>query len=1218
MARNTDPSSTASGQPGMQVAACLLLAMSVGFCLPIQGAGNGVIWASAIAASVILNVVAVGSASPANRASGRILPFVAFPALLLPLPWSVGPWLLAAGLGLDLSGRSARLAAALTLTGCTVFVQLAAVVPYLAIADRLGAFVVGPACAALFREVLQFDLFSSEGANWVSHRGDTKALVLTLDSIGCLPVALTLASLLAFGRNSFGNFRRYLLPILVYAALRLLLVLVACVEWPGLYRLALLPWGSAVTFLPLAIALAADRQKARLPLPHSPAVGYDARRRTLWLPVAATGLAACLVGIYSVDPGTEKAGRILVDDSHGSWEPGKGSVSDTEFGAHTMYSYVSVWDWVGRHYPLQIHTQGRLDAKRLEDVDVLVLKMPSVRYDEGERAAILDFVRKGGGLWVVGDHTNVFGTTTVLNEVLEPFELRLGEDIGLLLDKRGAGNYRYRIKVPLPSVLLGGRRTALDLMGAASVRSTGGLVEHALLCTAQALESLDYRDGSYFGDREITLDDAVRPFCVCLTKRFGLGKICAWTDSTIFSSFAVFEPGKPELVMGILGYLNRRPTYPAWCRWGLVVAGGLVALIASLAAWTRGLGPLGLAAVLAWAGALARAGTEAAWSAWAHPVPEPSPYTVVAFDLRSSEDVVDYPWAGGCDVEQQSRSNRFASLFASILRMEDAFPLGLLRDEQLERTDVLVIADLARELTRREIDRIYERVTAGMRLLVISSSMTDGRRASALLDRVFMRFEPSSANGLDIHRSSRLPEGLMGFQNGSLALLDAANLYLSRDDGWGPGSETPWSGASIHGVRGGTPHWVAANSVPVLSSAAYGRGRVWGCSLGMQMTTEALGNSSAGILPEDPQASRYKGLTALMDLVRRGGPDHGRHAHVPLDATEHGSRSESREDIEDATAAYTEDHADVLAEAGADADTEEYETAGAEGHAEDRNSAAMLGEVDLDLSSSHAREDKELTVSEVMRALESRRMELRGSAAADVFVFQKDATTVAFLCGYVIENGRRSVLRLVGCPATGTLDERASPVTVDQDASSYRWALPGRPVFHGLERDASEGLVSVLYPRLRDVGGWQLRVTDDVPAGELEKRIRVGGLEATSKQLWDREAQLLYGEDRNWVSEPVAARCLVLSQTETEALSPYHVGKQEIWLNAETLRLRKLVLVYRRRGDVGVTSWKQLVCVFFDHRSHGEDALNGDPTGIRDVLLLGPQQAAFVLEGTFR
>ena len=63
------------------------------------------------------------------------------------------------------------------------------------------------------------------------------------------------------------------------------------------------------------------------------------------------------------------------------------------------------------------------------------------------------------------------------------------------------------------------------------------------------------------------------------TTRFGKGRVAAFTDSTSFSNFCVFEPGKKELWMGMLDWLNHSnpwidPRYP------LLLAGLVLAALA--------------------------------------------------------------------------------------------------------------------------------------------------------------------------------------------------------------------------------------------------------------------------------------------------------------------------------------------------------------------------------------------------------------------------------------------------------------------------------------------------------------------------------------------------------------------------------------------------------------------------------------------------------------
>lgn len=59
---------------------------------------------------------------------------------------------------------------------------------------------------------------------------------------------------------------------------------------------------------------------------------------------------------------------------------------------------------------------------------MLVLKTPTREYSLGEINAIQRFVRRGGGLLLIGEHTDVFGTGTHLNAVAERFGFRFRFD----------------------------------------------------------------------------------------------------------------------------------------------------------------------------------------------------------------------------------------------------------------------------------------------------------------------------------------------------------------------------------------------------------------------------------------------------------------------------------------------------------------------------------------------------------------------------------------------------------------------------------------------------------------------------------------------------------------------------------------------------------------------------------------------------------------------
>src|SRR5262249_46821712 len=68
-------------------------------------------------------------------------------------------------------------------------------------------------------------------------------------------------------------------------------------------------------------------------------------------------------------------------------------------------------------YSVRVNTEEAITEALLRNVDVLVIKTPTRRFSAEELAAIREFVRRGGGLLLVGDHTNLLGMASFLNEL---------------------------------------------------------------------------------------------------------------------------------------------------------------------------------------------------------------------------------------------------------------------------------------------------------------------------------------------------------------------------------------------------------------------------------------------------------------------------------------------------------------------------------------------------------------------------------------------------------------------------------------------------------------------------------------------------------------------------------------------------------------------------------------------------------------------------------
>jgi hypothetical protein len=78
----------------------------------------------------------------------------------------------------------------------------------------------------------------------------------------------------------------------------------------------------------------------------------------------------------------------------------------------------------------------------------------------------------------------------------------------------------------------------------------------------QVVEPADYSAGSFFGPLEPEPSNAAGNVVMSAWGEHGKGRVALWTDSTLFSNFAVYLPGKREIALNTLDWLNRRASLP--------------------------------------------------------------------------------------------------------------------------------------------------------------------------------------------------------------------------------------------------------------------------------------------------------------------------------------------------------------------------------------------------------------------------------------------------------------------------------------------------------------------------------------------------------------------------------------------------------------------------------------------------------------------------------
>jgi hypothetical protein len=315
---------------------------------------------------------------------------------------------------------------------------------------------------------------------------------------------------------------------------------------------------------------------------------------------------SCVLHLGFVDPGRPREGRVLIDDLHsGSWETSARMMTPDWFGDYSTYNYNALAQHLGRYFPVRVNTRRRLSRELLSDVDVLILKTPTVPFDPDEIAAVEDFIQEGGGALLIGDHTNLLWMDGHLNSVARRSGLSFRYDMIATADRGSFNEYRKSVLEPVHPVLEG--VSEFEWMTSCSIDpGPGGRIVMAVPNGIR--HPNDYGGSSYFGPMGHDPLMEVGPQVLMAEAPMGRGMILAFADSTPFSSFSYYMRGHDQVLLNAVSRLNRSRLLGEWPG---VLAGAGALLAALILGWSTAGGAweraplLVLCAVAGWGGGLA-------------------------------------------------------------------------------------------------------------------------------------------------------------------------------------------------------------------------------------------------------------------------------------------------------------------------------------------------------------------------------------------------------------------------------------------------------------------------------------------------------------------------------------------------------------------------------------------------------------------------------------
>ncbi len=298
----------------------------------------------------------------------------------------------------------------------------------------------------------------------------------------------------------------------------------------------------------------------------------------------ALGVAIWTAAIYWNPVGARRGGRVTVVERHSKWEPTtkpydtKWFAEPPLFGEASGYNYAAIYDYLGQYYQMSRLLEGdKIDEQTLARCDVLVIKIPTERYSPEEAQAVTRFVERGGGLLLIGDHTDFSRSSTAMNDVTRPMGFIFRDDLLFGLGRSWDEEHYVPPLLPHPIVA---HMPPMDFAVSCSIDPGRSHGRAAMVNTGLWSMGPDYHADNFHPVPQHCPEMCGGAFIQVWAAWYGQGRAMAYTDSTIFSNFCTFQPGHAEIMLGMIEWLNHANPWLDPRPWLLLL--GLLPLVAGI------------------------------------------------------------------------------------------------------------------------------------------------------------------------------------------------------------------------------------------------------------------------------------------------------------------------------------------------------------------------------------------------------------------------------------------------------------------------------------------------------------------------------------------------------------------------------------------------------------------------------------------------------------
>ena len=270
--------------------------------------------------------------------------------------------------------------------------------------------------------------------------------------------------------------------------------------------------------------------------------------------LTAMGVALLVfVAVWS-PVGSRKTGRITVVERHSTWEPTIEPYGTTVYGEAGSYNYAAAYAYCGQYFTMsRLLEQDAIDDAALGGLCRADHQDTHGPLRVGGSRGGPTLVEQGGSLLLIGDHTNVFNMNTYLNDIARRFGFSFRNDLLF----RVGDPYRQHYRRPWLAHPAVQHVPPMDFAVSCSIDPGWSLGR--MVIRSEGLYNLPpaYHESNYHPQAEYRPHMQYGAWCQMWATSYGRGRVLAFADSTLFSNFCVFQPGKAELLRGMLDWLDR-------------------------------------------------------------------------------------------------------------------------------------------------------------------------------------------------------------------------------------------------------------------------------------------------------------------------------------------------------------------------------------------------------------------------------------------------------------------------------------------------------------------------------------------------------------------------------------------------------------------------------------------------------------------------------------